>query len=335
MERLMDTIRGTAFLQFGELLAERGVSLRSQLSPHRIGMEVVGDYEKKFSYKSLAQIFEGSAHALAMPELGLELATRQKSTLLGPLQHLAQTAPTAGEGLVAVVRYMRVYSPSILFHLERKPGCTLLCFDNALPCIEEIPQIVEKSLLHGRLLMTELLGVPLQPKTVLLRHQPQAGAEVYQRYFGCQVLFGQDCNALAISQRDMQRPCSRHDAMLHSIVKFYLEAHSHADEKLAFEVERHIHALLPKQRCNLDEIAKILGLHPRTLQRRLARDGFDFEEHVDEIRRQRAEQLLGESDLSVVQIAQELGYRRDTSFYRAHQRWYGMPPLEHRRLLRD
>ncbi|WP_394558574.1 AraC family transcriptional regulator ligand-binding domain-containing protein [Aquipseudomonas alcaligenes] len=330
----MDTIRGTAFLQFGELLAERGVSIRSQLSPHRIGMDVVGDYEKKFSYKSLAQIFEGSAHVLGMPELGLELATRQRSTLLGPLQHLARTAPTAGEGLVAVVRYMRVYSPSILFHLERRADATLLCFDNALPCIEEIPQIVEKSLLHGRLLMTELLGKPLKPKAVLLRHQPQAGIEMYRRYFGCPVIFGQEYNALSISQKDMQRPCGKHDAMLHSIVKFYLEAHANPDEKLAFEVERHIQALLPKQRCSLEQIAKILGLHPRTLQRRLANDGFDFEDHVDDIRRQRAEQLLEHSNLNVEQIALELGYRRATSFYRAHQRWFGIPPIEHRRLLR-
>lgn len=330
----MDTIRGTAFLQFGELLAERGGSLREHLSPHRIGMDVVGNYEKKFSYKSLAQIFEGSAHALGMPELGLELATRQKSTLLGPLQHLAQTAPTAGEGLIAVVRYMRVYSPSILFHLERRPGCTLLCFDNALPCIQDIPQIVEKSLLHGRLLMSELLGSPLRPAMVLLRHQPQASLDTYQRYFGCQVLFGQDHNAIAISQRDMQQPCSRHDAMLHSIVRFYLEAHTNPDEKLGFEVERHIQAMLPKQMCSLEQIAKLLDLHPRTLQRRLANDGIDFEEHVDDIRRRRAEELLSESDLSIGQIASELGYRRTTSFCRAHHRWFGVPPIERRRQLK-
>ena len=35
--------------------------------------------------------------------------------------------------------------------------------------------------------------------------------------------------------------------MLHAIVRFYLEAHTNPDEKLGFEVERHIQALLPKQ----------------------------------------------------------------------------------------
>lgn len=329
----MDTIRGTAFLQFGELLSEHGASLRAHLAPHRIGMDVVGDYEKKFSYRSLVQIFEGSARALHMPHLGLELATRQKSTLLGPLQHLAQTAATAGEGLAAVVRYMCVYSPSILFRLERRPAYALLCFDNPLPCILEIPQIVEKSLLHGKLLMAELLGDCFRPAQVLLRHQPQTDLATYRRYFGCEVLFGQAQNALAISQRDMQRPCARHDAMLHAIVKFYLEAHSDVDEKLGFEVERHIHALLPKQRCNLEQIAQILDLHPRTLQRRLANDGIDFEGRVEDIRRGQAEQLLGQTSLTVTQIARQLGYRSTSSFCRAHQRWFGITPLEHRDML--
>ncbi|MCP1625357.1 AraC family transcriptional regulator [Pseudomonas nitroreducens] len=330
----MDTVRGTAFLQFGDLLAERGASLRAHLAPHRIDLNVVGDYEKKFSYRSLVQIFEDSARALHMPEFGLELASRQKSSLLGPLQHLAQTAPTAGEGLAAVVRYMRVYSPSILFRLERRGGSALLCFDNALPCIEEIPQIVEKSLLHGQLMIAELLGTPFRPTTVLLRHQPQAGLAVYQRYFGCPVLFGQEHNALVIAQSDLQRPCARHDATLHSIVKFYLEAHSGSDDKLGAQVERHIQALLPRQRCSLEQVAQLLDLHPRTLQRRLASDGIDFEEHVDQIRRRRAEQLLGQSDLAIAQIAQELGYRRTTSFCRAHHRWFGMAPIEHRRALK-
>lgn len=32
----MDTVRGTAFLQFGELLAGRNASLRAHLTSHRI-----------------------------------------------------------------------------------------------------------------------------------------------------------------------------------------------------------------------------------------------------------------------------------------------------------
>ncbi|MCJ1886923.1 AraC family transcriptional regulator [Pseudomonas sp. LA21] len=328
----MDSIRGTAFLQFGELLSEQGASLRDHLSPHHVSLDVVGDFEKSFSYKSLVQIYEGSAHAINMPELGLELAARQGSSLLGPLQHLARSAPTVGDGLVAVLRYMHLYSPSIHYRLERRPGSAMLYFDNALPCIEDIPQIVEKSLLQGKLLISELMGAAFRPRSVLFRHQPQADIAVYRRYFGCQVLFGQDHNALALSPASLQRPCIQHDAVLHAIVRYYLEAQSSQDEDLRSQVAQHIQMLLPKCRCNLQQVARNLGLNPRTLQRRLASEGLDFEGHVEQIRRQQAEQLLCHTSLTVAQIARELGYNRTASFCRAHLRWFGIPPLEHRRL---
>ncbi|AGI24295.1 AraC family transcriptional regulator [Pseudomonas sp. ATCC 13867] len=328
----MDSIRGTAFLQFGELLSEQGATLREHLAPHHVDLDVVGNFEKKFSYKSLAQIFEGSARAVHMPELGLELAARQGSSLLGPLQHLARSAPTVGDGLVAVLRYMHLYSPSIHYRLERRPGNVLLYFDNSLPCPEAIPQIVEKSVLQGKLLVSELMGAAFRPRSVLLRHQPQADIALYRRYFGCPVLFGQEHNALALSPISLQHPCIQHDPVLHSIVRFYLEAQSSSDDDLRSKVERHIQMLLPKCRCSLQQVAHNLGLNTRTLQRRLANDGIDFEGHVEQIRRQQAEHLLCRTTLTVGQIARELGYNRTASFCRAHLRWFGMPPLEHRRL---
>lgn len=326
----MDSVRGTAFLQFGELLSQRGASLRDHLSPHCIALDVVGSYDKTFSYSSLVQIFEGSAHALNLPDLGLELASRQGSVLLGPLQRLAQSAPTVGEGLVALLRYMRFYSPSIHFRLERRPGRSLLYFENSLPCSEQIPQIVEKSVLHGRLIVAEMLGKACRPEAVLFRHKPQSTTGIYRNYFDCPVQFEQSHNALVLSNEELQHPCANADSMLHEIVRFYLEAHCNLETDLADEVKRHIQALLPKQRCNLEQVALRMGIHSRTLQRHLANDGIEFEHLLESLRCHQAERLLRDTELGVGQIARELGYRRTSSFCRAHQRWFSCTPQERR-----
>ncbi|MFR0693573.1 helix-turn-helix transcriptional regulator [Enterobacterales bacterium AE_CKDN230030158-1A_HGKHYDSX7] len=122
--------------------------------------------------------------------------------------------------------------------------------------------------------------------------------------------------------------------MLCPIVKSELEMLSEPDEKLSLVVEQHIHFLLPRQQCTLERVALILDVHPRTLQRHLANDGVIFEDLLDKIRRLRSMQLLGRPDMTVGRITQELGYRSISSFGRAHQRWFGMPPIEHQRLLR-
>ncbi|WP_235979009.1 AraC family transcriptional regulator [Zestomonas carbonaria] len=315
------------------MVARHGSSVRDYLAPHNISPDVVGDYEKKLSYKSLAQIFQGASHAMGMPHFGMELATRQGLKLLGPLHYLAQSAATVGDGMEAVLRYMRFYSPSILYNLERRSASqsALLCFENNLPSSLETPQIIEKSVLQGCLLVSELLGSACSPKVVLLRHGPQSDMAQYARYFACPVLFNRDVNAVVLNLKDLEQACVHHDPMLHSITRFYLDAHCAPDSGLHAEVNRQIRILLPKQRCNLEQVALALDMNARTLQRRLDSAGLDFEHQLDLLRRQLAEQLLCGSSLNVTQIASELGYRGITSFCRAHKRWFGMAPLEHRK----
>jgi len=123
--------------------------------------------------------------------------------------------------------------------------------------------------------------------------------------------------------------------MLCSIVRSELETLSEPDETLSLVVEQHIHFLLPRQQCTLERVALFLDMHPRTLQRHLANDGVVFEDLLDKIRRHRSKQLLGRPDMTIGRIAQELGYRSISSFGRAHHRWFGMPPIERRRLLKE
>ena len=327
----MDSIRGSALLQFDQLLAEHGAQQQDFLAPLQIGLDVVGNYGKTLPYINLVQLFEGSAHALSLPRFGLELALRQGSTLVGPLRHLANSAPTIGHALVAVIRYMRHYSPAIHFRLEHRAGQGLLYFDNGLPGSEQTPQVVEKSMMGARLLIGELRGTPLRPRAVTFRHLALGEATGYLRYFDCPVLFDQPHNCLVLAADVLQEACVRQDAALHAIVRHYLEDQAVPCDSLHAQVERKIQMLLPSQRCTLEQVALALELNPRTLQRRLASEGIDFEDYLDGMRQRQAQQMLRSTGLSVGQIAGELGYRRTTSFCRAHLRWFDMTPLEHRR----
>ncbi|WP_236237073.1 AraC family transcriptional regulator [Pseudomonas faucium] len=327
----MDSIRGSALLQFDQLLTEHGARQRDLLAPLKIDPQVVGNHAKRLPYLNLVQWFEGSAHALSLPRFGLELALLQGATLVGPLRHLANSAPTVGHALVAVIRYMRHYSPAIHFRLEHRAGQALLYFDNGLPDSRHTPQIVEKSMMGARLLIGELRGTPLRPKAVTLRHLALGEPAGYLRYFDCPVLFDQPHNCLLMPADVLQEACVHHDAALHAIVRHYLEQQAAPCDSLRAQVERIIQMLLPSQRCTLEQVALALELNPRTLQRRLASDGIDFEDYLDGMRRRQAQQMLRSTGLSVGQIASELGYRRTTSFCRAHLRWFDMTPLEHRR----
>jgi AraC-like DNA-binding protein len=76
--------------------------------------------------------------------------------------------------------------------------------------------------------------------------------------------------------------------------------------------------------------AQLLDISPRSLHRWLADQGFTYRGLLDEIRQERARDLLTGSDLSIKEIAYELGYSGPNNFIRAFKRLSGLSPGEYR-----
>src|SRR3546814_8198913 len=82
----------------------------------------------------------------------------------------------------------------------------------------------------------------------------------------------------------------------------------------------------------LDELAHILHITSRTLDRRLQREGQQFQEMTKRVRLERAFELLGTQRMSVTPVALQLGYPDVANFPRASKRPSGLRPREkHRR----
>jgi AraC-like DNA-binding protein len=76
-------------------------------------------------------------------------------------------------------------------------------------------------------------------------------------------------------------------------------------------------------------VSRRIGLHPRTLSRRLTARGTTFRSIVDNERLERARQLLV-TEGSIDHIARQLGYSDGSAFSRAFKRWTGTSPTAFR-----
>jgi AraC-like DNA-binding protein len=95
-----------------------------------------------------------------------------------------------------------------------------------------------------------------------------------------------------------------------------------------------IHRLLQETEphyLKLDQLAAHLHISARTLKRRLQAQGTHYQRILDQIRMQRARQLLLQSSLSVDAIASALGYSDASNFSRAFRRCEGVTPACYRR----
>lgn len=77
------------------------------------------------------------------------------------------------------------------------------------------------------------------------------------------------------------------------------------------------------------ELASLLHMSPRTLERALAREGVSFKEIYEQVGHARACELLDEGRYSVSEIAQRLGYSNIGAFSRAFKRRSGASPTDY------
>lgn len=79
-----------------------------------------------------------------------------------------------------------------------------------------------------------------------------------------------------------------------------------------------------------EEISSRLGISQQTLRRKLAAEGIHYQQIKDNLRRDVATRLLSEAQISIADIAEQLGYREARTFTRAFKEWTGMSPREFR-----
>ncbi len=77
-------------------------------------------------------------------------------------------------------------------------------------------------------------------------------------------------------------------------------------------------------------VAAKLGVSHRTLRRRLKAEGASYSKVLAMVRLEAARQCLANDNLTIDEIAYQLGYTEPTNFRHAFRRWTGRPPSAYR-----
>jgi transcriptional regulator GlxA family with amidase domain len=83
---------------------------------------------------------------------------------------------------------------------------------------------------------------------------------------------------------------------------------------------------MPQGQFTVEFVSKMLGVLPRTLQRRLAKHGTTFQEIVQNTRIALVPQFLWQSDRPLADVADLLGSSEISAFSRWHKIQYGNHP---------
>lgn len=330
--RDMAVIRGSALTNYHELVAELGGDGSRLLAGARVSPTDAGSYERFISLPNGARALEATAAALNAPDFGRQLARRQGIEILGPVGLAARTAATVADAFAILEKFMGAYCPVISARVtdHRDPALCRFEFEYLLNPAPPQAQAVELSLGVTLRVLHHFLGAGYRPVSVHLPHQALTPASAYQRYFGCPPFFCEPVGGFTLRATDMQKALPKDNLAHQTAVDYLTGTHASRKPDSSQLVRILIRQLLPTGAIGLEDIALHLGVHPKTLQRRLGAEGMTFAELVDQIRREAAERLLSDTDLSLDHLSRQLGYAEQSVFTRSCKRWFGTTPSAYR-----
>lgn len=277
-----------------------------------------------------------SARCVGVAELGLALGGSADAAKLGPIGRAMAAGQTAEACLQAHIAAMPTLQSHISLQL-RKHGAEAVLAHGMIGDGETCWLLYEGAAAFNVSMLRNLLGADWTPERIVFPHSCKGRRSVYEDWFRAPVQFGSGTEACIHMRREaLSRPlrrsehptsgsAARHDAE----GEVALVSVGAADIHCA--LARIVEATLGAGPATLRQAAQILGLSPRTVQRRLADHGTDFETLVDDHRRRRAKELLARPLASVTEVAMSLGYSDAAHFNRAFRRWEDQSPQEFRR----
>ena len=181
-----------------------------------------------------------------------------------------------------------------------------------------------------------LSGGAVRPREIWFSHARLAPQATYDERFGARVRFSQPFDGVVYTARDMAVPIASHDQRVVEDTLQLVREHHPRPRDATTEVKRAIHYCMAYlEDCTRESVARLLGIHARTLHRRLQAEGRTFEDIRDEVRRTVVAHYLAQSDAALSDITEWLSYSEPTAFSRACRRWFGAAPGELRASLEN
>lgn len=334
-----NTISAGALMGYRETVAELGGDPAALLSRCGFAPDVLSKPEKRISQAAMGKLLDLSATRLDAPDFALRLARRQCLGMLGPIGLMMERSGTVGEALAVAQNYIALHAAGEHWTVARYPASVVITRYSYCATSAGGARQLELSIAACFRLITLLAGTDFVPLEVSFSHAAISPIGVYTRYFGCTPRFDAEQDQLVLPAALLARKVAAVDASSLDFVRRELDS---ALDALRGDLPRQVRLLILQMLGSVTPtaaaVAALLGLHERTLQRRLAAEGSSFREILLDARMETAARLLASGNMPVTLLAGALGYADTPAFTHAFRKCAGMSPRayrQNRRTMRD
>jgi len=337
--KTMDQVRIAAIDGFLDLVRKFGGDPALILSKSGLPASFFEDHSPDdfMGYEQVETLLQTAAEMTNCSYFGALMGSQQTIGLLGIIGYVMQQSSNTRIALDQLIEH---------FSLHVKGGSILeldIAGDHAIFSykvtgdFKEVKQTNELALAEIMVTMRAILGDRWKPTAVRFTHKAPANLRPYCEIFRVPVSFNQEENQVLFPRELLKRKISSADPELNRILLSHIELLKkellkyEASSDLCTQVETLVRQTLPLGKSSSKHIASLMSVHRRTLHRMLKVEGSSFTAILEKVRKSIAINRLRHSDVSIIQLANYLGYADNSAFTRSFKRWTDKTPQQWRK----
>ena len=320
-------VRVGPLMAIPDILREHGVDAQEVFDACRVPLELFADPEATISFVEGDDLLGRAATLTGREDFGLLVGQRAPAQSLGALGYLMLSAPTVRAALDALTAHINVHDRGAVVALRVENRTAALRYSLVVPGLRRADQIYGLSIAVGQGILRALCGPHWRAEAVNFSFARPTLVEPYRECFGVTPNFDAAESSLVFADSYLDQALPGADAFLNRVMRDHVGASAEgAGMEIVEEVRRVLRASPPPGLASLEAVARQLGLHERTLKRRLAARGTAFRSVRETLLGDIARDLLRNTSLEIAEIAAALGYSEVAAFTRAFRRWEGATP---------
>jgi len=326
---------GGWLIPFSRVMQLNKIDLAQALAECDITPKDFENQESRIAVEKLALLLDYCNSKVPRKDMTVQIARQFHPGMFHALGYAMMSSNSLKDALARIAQYKRVVSNTCSLLLQESHEGLLfqlnvVCYeDSHRPVIA--PSVVETFIATIVQFAREVVDPELHPKKLLLKAGPPVG-QYQAEFFNCEILYHQPIDAILFdSIQASQRLMSGNPLITQVHEKMLDEFLSRIDKSdLIHVVKSRIYQHLALGAPSQVEMATMLGMSLRNLQRRLQEKGSNYKDILEQTRKKLALDYIEQPHLSLGEIGYLVGFSSVGNFNRAFKRWTQQTPGEYR-----
>ena len=330
--RFPGSARISAVWHLPAVLRELDLNLAEVLETAGVRADIFGDRENRIAYPEFGRLLLACERLSRRDDFVFVVSQRTRLADFGLPAQIALCSETAGEALRRLADDFTLHNSASIISVTTSGDFARLAYAIVEQGMVETRPFQLGAMTMALNILRDLCGNDFQPAVVTFASRAPADLGPIHRFFRAPVRFDSGESALIFARHWLDRPLPPVDPP----VRRHLETQAQAQRDLLMTdlpatVRRIVRSQLLIGDCSMDRVAALLGMHRRTLDRRLQQHGARYGELSEAVRNDVARQLLRDTGLPIREVAEALQFSSAANFATAFRRWTGVTPGAYRR----